>query len=61
MNKSFWQGFWQGIRLVVPYSVAFIFGAALYALLYVHPFDECSNAHSSPDDILECVWLLQNN
>jgi hypothetical protein len=54
MNKSFWHS-------AVTHFIAFFVGVTLYALLYVHPFDECSNAHSSPDDILECVWLLQNN
>ena len=61
MNTSFWDGFLSGIRFAVPYSISFLLGAALYGALYTHPYDECSSQHTTPEDISECVWIIQNN
>lgn len=62
MRKSFWEGFREGFtrtsKYGIPIAVAFVAGLALGS--YSHPYEVCERKGVSPDDIAECVWLLEN-
>ena len=32
-----------------------------YAGYHTHPYSKCSKIYEAPEDISECVWLLENN
>ena len=63
MSKAFWQGFregyMQGVQIValiiLPLIVGWAFGQ------YFHPYDSCKRMYSTPEDIVECVWIKENN
>jgi hypothetical protein len=56
MNK-FWIAFLTGMAITAT-SAAFIF---FLLHINVHPYDKCAKVYSGPDDVSECVWILQNN
>ena len=35
--------------------------ASYYAGYYSHPYSKCAHMYEAPEDISECVWLLENN
>lgn len=62
MSKTFWQGFREGyLKFFWPsifISCAFVLGVLLGN--YGHPYEECQRMYNTPEDISECVWLLEN-
>lgn len=62
MSKAFWQGFREGyLKFFWPsifISCAFVLGVLLGN--YGHPYEECQRMYNTPEDISECVWLLEN-
>ena len=63
MNKAFREGFSTGFTTAskygIPIAVAFVAGLALGS--YSHPYEVCKRKYPNIDDnILECVWLLEN-
>lgn len=64
MSKAFWQGFREGYLLLLsaqtlPIVLALIVGWAFGQ--YFHPYDSCKCMYSTPEDIVECVWIKENN
>jgi len=39
-------------------TIAFIGGWALG--IYLHPYEKCERMYVGPENIAECVWLLEN-
>jgi hypothetical protein len=62
-SKAFWDGFKNGYIkgsiIGVPAAVTFIVGLALGS--YTHPYEECKRMYETPEDIAECVWILEND
>lgn len=62
-SKAFWEGFKEGYVkasiLGIPAAVAFITGLALGS--YAHPYEECKRKYETPEDISECVWILEHD
>ena len=60
MPKAFWEGFFEGFyKASAILNPLIIF--ALLALLYYHPYERCERMYDNPNDIMECVWILENN
>ena len=51
-SKAFWQG------LGLPLAFGLIAGWAFAT--YFHPYEECKRMYETPEDIAECVWILEN-
>lgn len=62
MSKAFWEGFVDGFtrasKYGIPIALALVAGLALGS--YSHPYEKCERKGVGPDDIAECVWLLEN-
>ena len=59
MSKAFWQGFREGYMKFFWVGIAFAIGIAVGS--YAHPYETCKRKYLNIDDnILECVWLLEN-
>ena len=41
--------------------VPFVFWIGLVIGSSSHPYERCEKKYSTPDDISECIWLLQND
>ena len=63
MTKAFWEGFREGyLKFFWPgiiVSSAFVLGVLLGN--YGHPYEECKRKYEDPNDIMECVWILEND
>lgn len=62
-SKAFWEGFREGYVKAsvfgIPIALAFVAGLALGS--YSHPYEQCTRkGFTSPEDIGECIWLLDN-
>ena len=57
MSKSFWEGFREGYvnMFVWTAPIAFVIMALLY---YFHPYERCDRKYETPEEIMECVWIL---
>lgn len=51
MRKTFWEGFFKGLFI----------GSVLLAILNYHPYERCKRMYDTPNDVMECVWILENN
>ena len=62
MSKMFWESFMDGFtrasKYGIPIAAAFVLGVLLGN--YGHPYEECQRMYNTPEDISECVWLLEN-
>jgi len=60
MRKSFWEVFRQVFLniFVRPAPIAFVIMLMIY---YYHPYEQCKRMYEDPDDIMECVWILEND
>ena len=45
---------WLSLWIVAAVIIGWAFG------MYTHPYEVCERKGVSPDDIAECVWLLEN-
>lgn len=63
MSKAFWQGFREGYMQasykMLPIVLALIIGWAFGQV--AHHAVSCKRMYSSPEDIVECVWIKENN
>jgi hypothetical protein len=41
--------------------VSFVFVLGAFFGNYGHPYEECKRKYEDPNDIMECVWILQND
>jgi hypothetical protein len=55
MSKAFWEGVITGFTIA---AVAFVLGSALGN--WSHPYEQCKRKYEDPNDIMECVWILEN-
>ena len=59
MSKSFWEGFFEGFyktsAIINPFLIA-----VLIMLYHMHPYEQCKRKYEVPNDIMECVWILEN-
>lgn len=58
MSKAFWEGFWYGWRKTIPYALVFFLGGVFVYL--IHPYELCDRKYDNPNDIMECVWILEH-
>jgi hypothetical protein len=62
-SKAFWEGFWTGFtnasKYGIPIAVAFVLGLTLGS--WSHPYEQCKRKYEDPNDIMECVWILEND
>jgi hypothetical protein len=56
MSEAFWIGIDKGFRWSMP--IAFVLMVILY---YSHPYERCERKYDNPTDIMECVWILEND
>lgn len=63
MSKAFWEGFRTGFTRASKYSVPIALAFVLGVLLgnHGHPYEECKRNYDAPEDIMECVWILEND
>ena len=59
MGKAFWEGFREGYLKFFWVSSAFVLGVLLGN--YGHPYEECKRKYEDPNNIMECVWILEND
>lgn len=59
MSKHFWMGFREGFSKASLYGLAFLLGGIFVYL--IHPYERCERKYDSPNDIMECVWILEND
>lgn len=62
MSKAFWQGFRDGLQLsykMLPIILALIVGWVFGQ--FFHPQDSYKRMYSTPENIVECVWVKDNN
>ena len=61
-TKAFWEGFQTGFtntsKYGIPIALAFVLGLTLGS--WSHPYEVCKKQHETPEDISECVWILEN-
>ena len=54
MSKAFWEGylkwFWVGVALAIGLTLG----------SWSHPYEQCKRKYEDPNDIMECVWILEN-
>ena len=55
MSKAFRGGFYKASEILNPFIIL-----ALLALYYYHPYERCERMYDNPNDIMECVWILEN-
>ena len=62
MSKAFWEGFWEGFGRASKYGIplAAVFVLGLYLGNASHPYEVCKMKYDTPEDISECVWILEN-
>jgi hypothetical protein len=62
MSKAFREGFYEGFTKASFYTVPLALAVALGMWIgnYTHPYEECKRMYSTPDDIIECVWIKEN-
>jgi hypothetical protein len=62
MTRSFWEGFRAGYlrNAWVGFAIAGAFVAGVYLGHYDHPYEECKNMNDVPEDIMECVYILEH-
>ena len=64
MSKAFWEGYWigcvQASKYGIPIAIALIVGLTLGS--WSHPYERCTvgKGFTNPEDIGECIWLLDN-
>lgn len=39
-------------------AIAFIAGWAV--AMHFHPYEQCKRMYTTPEDVLECVWIKEN-
>ena len=59
MGKAFWCGFREGYFKFFWIGIALSVGFLLAN--YFHPYEQCKRMYNSPEDVMECVWILENN
>lgn len=59
MSKAFWEGFWEGFYKASVILNPFII-LGLLVLYYMHPYEQCKRKYDDPNDIMECMWILEN-
>lgn len=60
MSKAFWEGFFEGFYKASVILNPFII-VGLLLLYYMHPYEQCNRKYEDPTDIMECVWILEND
>lgn len=59
MSKAFWEGFFEGFYktsvIVNPFLII-----ALLVMYYFYPYERCKRKYEDSNDIMECVWILEN-
>ena len=62
MSKAFWNGFVDGYTRASKYGIAIAaaFVLGLYLGSASHPYEVCKSKHNTVEDIIECVWILEN-
>jgi hypothetical protein len=62
-SKAFWDGFKDGYIKTSIIGLPFAFGliAGWAFATYFHPYEECKRMYETPEDIAECVWILEND
>ena len=60
MSKSFWEGFREGFLGMFAWTapIAFVIMSLMY---YFHPYEVCERKYEDLNDIMECVWILEND
>lgn len=60
MRKAFWEGFREGYLKAFAWTAPFAI-IALILMYAFHPYERCKRMYDNPNDIMECVWILENN
>ena len=62
-SKAFWEGFWTGFTNASKYGIplAAVFVLGLYLGSISHPYEVCKKKYDAPEDVSECVCILEND
>lgn len=42
--------------------IGFLAGTAIGIMIAIsnHPYERCSDMYETPEDVMECLWILEN-
>jgi len=62
MKKAFLEGFKTGFikASIIGIPIVLVFVLGLYLGSASHPYEVCKSKYTSAEDIIECIWILEN-